>query len=174
MKKLALFIYYLIAWRFPTQPVPGYRIGYGLRRWLMKFIAIECGDGIIIKQFCYIGGAKNLRIGNRSQLGANARIGPNVTLGDDVVMGPDVVLMTTAHAFEDPRVLIREQGALPILPISIGDDVWLGTRVIVMPGVSIGNGAVIGAGSIVTKDIPAYAIAVGSPAKVIRKRGDSL
>ena len=87
-------------------------------------------------------------------------------------MGPDVVIMTTAHAWEDPDVPIRLQGDVPIDPVAIGDDVWLGTRVIVMPGVTIGTGAVIGSGSIVTKDVAEYDVVAGVPAKHIRWRKD--
>lgn len=93
-----------------------------------------------------------------------------VQIGQDVVMGPDVVIMTTAHAWEDPAVPVRLQGDLPIAPVVIGDDVWLGTRVIVMPGVIIGKGAIIGAGSIVTKDVADFAVVAGAPARLIRWR----
>mgnify|MGYP000091352893 CR=1 FL=1 len=74
--------------------------------------------------------------------------------------------------FENPEKLIRRQGALPVNPVEIGDDVWIGTRVIVLPGVKLGAGCVIGAGSVVTRDIPPLAVAAGNPARVIRQRGD--
>jgi maltose O-acetyltransferase len=173
-KKLALAVYYLVGKRFPTQPVPGYKIGYAFRRWLLRFIADECGDGVIVKQNCYFGSALGLRVGHRAQLGDGARIDHNVTIGDDVVMGPDVVIMTHAHAFEDTDVPVNRQGGQPLRPVVVGNDVWFGTRVIVMPGVTIGDGAVVGAGSVVTKDVPAYTIVGGNPARVIRPRGARL
>jgi maltose O-acetyltransferase len=169
---IAVTIYYLLAKRLPTQPVPGWRVGYSTRRLLGRYIFAECGEDVIIKQNCYFGRGDTLRVGNRSQLGENARIGPSVSIGSDVVMGPDVVIMTTAHAFEDPTVPINQQGGLPVEPVTIEDDVWLGTRVVVLPGVTIGRGAIIGANSVVTKDIEPYAVAVGNPARVIRSRGD--
>ena len=172
LRKIALMLYYAIAQHFPTQPQPGWRIGYALRRRLLKRIARRCGEDVFVKQHCYFGSGATLEVGDRSQLGHNARIGPSVTIGDDVLMGPDIVIMTTAHAFEDPDRTIREQGALPVEPVVIGDDVWIGTRAIVMPGVTIGDGAVIGAGSIVTRDIPPMSIAVGNPARVLRRRGE--
>jgi maltose O-acetyltransferase len=171
-RKLLLLIYYALATKFPTHPVPGWRFGYALRRRLVKALSESCGKNIVVKQNAYLGSLLNFKIGDYSQIGHQARIGPNVSLGKNVVMGPDVVLMTTAHAFENPNVPIRQQGALPVRPIFIGDDVWLGTRVIVLPGVTIGNGAVVGAGSIVTKDVPSMAIVAGNPARVIRQRGD--
>lgn len=174
VKAIALILYYGIATRFPTQPVPGYRLGYTIRRFLMRYIAESCGSDIIVKQNAYIGSGAGLRIGNRSQLGHNSRIGQHVTLGDDVVMGPDVVIMTSAHAFERLDTPINLQGSLPVRPITIGNDVWIGTRVVILPGVTIGDQAVIGASALVTKDVPPRAIAGGNPARVIRYRGDKL
>lgn len=79
--------------------------------------------------------------------------------------------MTTSHGFDDLDRPIRLQPEPPVRSVSIGDDVWIGTRVTILPGVKIGTGAVIGACSVVTKDIPSYAVAVGNPARVIRQRG---
>jgi acetyltransferase-like isoleucine patch superfamily enzyme len=89
-------------------------------------------------------------------------------------MGPDVVMMSSSHAFEHLDVPVNQQGSLPRQRITIGNDVWIGTRSIVLPGVTIGDKAVIGAGSVVTKDVPAYAIVAGNPAKIIRYKGDRL
>lgn len=172
LRKLLLLVYYTVGTKFPTQPVPGWRLGYALRRRLVCALVESCGKNIVVKQSAYLGSFVNFKIGDYSQIGHKARIGPNVTLGNNVVMGPEVILMTTAHAFENPLVPIRLQGALPVRPIVIGDDVWLGTRVIVLPGVTIGSGAVVGAGCIVTKDVPSMAIVAGNPARVIRQRGE--
>ena len=98
-KKLALLLYYLIGIRFPTQPVPGWKFGYNLRRKLLKIIVVKCGNGVVVKQNAYIGSGQGLVIGNDSQLGADSRIGPGTVIGNDVVMGPEVVIMTTAHEF---------------------------------------------------------------------------
>ncbi len=174
IRRASLIAYYGFAKHFPTQPMPGYKIGYFLRRLLVRFIADECGKDIIVKQNAYIGSGTGLRIGDRSQIGHNSRIGQYVTIGKDVLMGPDVVIMANSHAFERLDIPINKQGALEIKPIVIGDDVWIGTRVIILPGVTIHDKAVIAAGAIVTKDIPEAAIAGGNPAKVIRYRGDRL
>jgi maltose O-acetyltransferase len=170
-RKFALLLYYLFAKRFPTQPVPGWKFGYTLRRKLVSIFAEKCGRNAIIKQNAYLGSALGLKLGNNTQIGANSRIGPHVTLGNDVVMGPDVVLMTTSHAFDDLNLPIRLQGSLAIRPIVVEDDVWLGTRVVVLPGVCIGKGSVIGANSLVTKNVPPYSVWGGIPAKHIRYRG---
>lgn len=172
--KISLLLYYGLAKHFPTQPMPGYKFGYFFRRLLIKSIAEECGKDVIVKQNAYIGRGVGLKIGDRSQIGHNSRIGQHVTIGDDVLMGPDVVIMANSHAFERLDVPINKQGALAIKPVSIGNDVWIGTRVIILPGVTIGDQAVIAAGAIVTKNVPKGAIVGGNPAKVIRYRGDRL
>jgi maltose O-acetyltransferase len=171
VKYISLVLYYLIGVRFPTQPVPGYKLGYFFRRKLLNIIADSCGKNVIVKQNAYIGAGVGLRIGDHSQLGHNLRMGQYVTIGNDVVMGPDVIIMTSSHSFEDLDKPINQQGSLPIKPVTIGDDVWIGTRVIILPGVDVGDHAVIGAGAVVTKSIPAKAIVGGSPAKIIRYRG---
>lgn len=170
MRSLALLIYYAVAWHFPTQPMPGWRFGYWLRRILIRHIAARCGRDVIVKHRAYLGSAKGLVIGDRTQLGHNSRIDHSVTFGNDVMMGPDVVIMTNSHAFDRLDVPMIAQGALERRPVVIGDDVWIGTRVIIMPGVKIGSGSIIGAGSVVTKDVPELAIVGGVPARVVKYR----
>jgi maltose O-acetyltransferase len=88
-----------------------------------------------------------------------------ITIGDDVQIGPNVQLLTATHPLEPgPRRATWESAE----PITIGDNVWLGGGVIVCPGVSIGADTVVGAGSVVTRDLPAGVVAVGSPARVVR------
>jgi maltose O-acetyltransferase len=137
----------------------------------VKYIAEACGRDVIIKKGCYFGSGVGLRVGSRSQLGQNATIGRCVTFGADVVMGPDVVIMTDAHNFDDLTKPINQQGNVGVRPVVIGDDVWIGTRVIIMPGVKVGSKAVIGAGTVVTRDVPDRAVFAGVPGKVLRYRG---
>lgn len=138
----------------------------------MRLFAESLGDDVVIKHNAQLGAGVGLVVGSRSQLGHNCRIGNFVTLGSDVLMGPDVVIMTSSHAFDDLAATIIEQGALPIRPVVVGNNVWIGTRVIILPGVRVGDGAVIAAGSVVTKDVPENAIVGGVPARVLRYRGD--
>lgn len=88
-----------------------------------------------------------------------------ITIGKNVLIGPNVTLCTTGHPIH-PK---HRQDGMYSFPITIGDNVWIGGNVIVLPGVTIGENSVIGAGSVVTKDIPANVVAFGSPCKVYRE-----
>lgn len=92
-----------------------------------------------------------------------------VQIGNSVLFGPNVIIVSRNHVFTDPSRLIRLQG-YKSGNVIVGDDVWIGASATILPGVTIGNGAVIGAASVVTCDIPPGAVAVGSPAHVVRMR----
>lgn len=96
-----------------------------------------------------------------------------ITIGDNVLIAPDVLMITRNHVFSDIAVPIREQGYRQA-PITIEDGVWIGFRAIVLPGITIGRGAIIAAGAVVTNDVPAYAIAGGVPARLIKRREQSV
>ncbi|HET8622709.1 MAG TPA: sugar O-acetyltransferase [Gemmatimonadales bacterium] len=91
-----------------------------------------------------------------------------ITVGEDVQMGPGVHLYTATHPLD---AATRKSGLESALPISIGDGVWLGGGTIVCPGVSIGENTVVGAGSVVVRDLPPNALAVGNPGRVVRSLG---
>ena len=171
IRLLALFTYYAFARHLPTQPMPGWRFGYWLRRRLVRRIFRHCGEAVLIKHGAYFGSGRDIELGARSQIGHNARIDHDVVIGEDVLMGPEVVMMSAGHAFADPAIPINQQGETPRRPVRIGNDVWIGTRAVIMPGVQVGNGAVIGATSVVTRDVPPLAVVAGVPARVIRMRG---
>jgi len=88
-----------------------------------------------------------------------------VTIGSNVFIAPGVQIYTANHPLDAELRKTLENG----LPVSIGNDCWIGGNAIILPGITIGNGCVIGAGSVVTKDIPDNSLAAGNPAKVIRK-----
>ena len=114
----------------------------------------------------------NINIGDDCNIGPDCRIGTstNITIGKHCLFGGRCYIGGLQHSFEDTDIPITEQEVISRGGVQFGDDVWLGAHVIVNDGVKIGKGAIIGAGSVVTKDIPAYAIAVGIPANVIRSR----
>ena len=112
--------------------------------------------------------------GNGIRMGKNVFVNYNVTMldggaitiGDNCLIGPNCQLYTPQHPMDH---VMRRRSVETAYPITIGEDTWLGGGVIVCPGVTIGKRCVIGAGSVVTKDIPDDCLAVGNPAKVIRK-----
>lgn len=111
-----------------------------------------------------------LSIGDNSGIGVNCEVNGKVSIGNDVMMGPEVVIYTSGHNHERTDIPMRLQGSSESYPVTIGNDVWIGRRTIIMPGVNIGDGCIIGAGAVVTKDVPPFSVAGGVPAKVIKSR----
>lgn len=138
------------------------------RQWCAKGFCKAIGDNVNIEKGAYI--PDDLIIGNNSGIGVNAEIGGGTSIGKNVMMGPDCIIYTSTHRHDRIDIPMGKQGMTDIQPVHIGDDCWIGTRVIIMPGVSIGEGAIIGACAVVTKDIPSYAVAAGVPAKVVKYR----
>lgn len=89
-----------------------------------------------------------------------------ITIGNDVLFGPNVCLYTPTHPL-DPNVR-KNWGPEAAKPITIGNDCWIGGNAIILMGITIGNGVTVGAGSVVTKDVPDNVVVVGNPAKVIK------
>lgn len=92
--------------------------------------------------------------------------GGGISIGEHCFFGPDLAIYTALHPLIAEE---RNKGLEKALPVVIEDDVWIGGRVTILPGVHIGKGAVIGAGSVVTKDIPPFTLAYGNPARCIRR-----
>lgn len=123
---------------------------------------------------CYIEPPLHANWGCHTHLGNNVYANFNLTLvddtdiyiGDSVMLGPNVVLATAGHPVDpELRRLVYQFNQ----PIHIGNNVWLGAGVVVLPGVTIGDNSVVGAGSVVTKDIPANVVAVGNPCRILRE-----
>ncbi len=112
----------------------------------------------------------NVEIGNNSGIGIDCQLNGKVIIGNNVLMGPECIFYTKNHKFKDPNINIIDQGYTEEKEIIIEDDCWIGSRVIVLPGVKISKGMVVGAGSILTKTFPEYSVVAGNPAKIIGKR----
>lgn len=111
-----------------------------------------------------------LRIGDRSNFGRDLHIVcvGSVDIGSDVLAADNVFIADSYHAYVDSDQTVLDQGMAPARPVKISDGAFLGVNTVVLPGVTIGARAYIGAGSVVTKDIPPYTVAAGNPARVIR------
>ena len=131
-----------------------------------------------VGQNCYIEspyfanwGGHHVHLGSNVYANAGLKLvdDTHIYIGDCTMLGPNVVIATAGHPI-DPE--LRSRGLQYNMPVRIGRNCWLGAGVIVMPGVTIGDDTVIGAGSVVTKDIPSGVVAVGNPCRVLRKVGE--
>jgi maltose O-acetyltransferase len=171
IKYLATLIYFGFA-RF--LPLSYSRFSFGIskpfRAFLCHFIFVKCGKNINIERGANFG--RNVEIGDYSGIGQNAQLftQAKITIGKNVMMGPEVIILTQNHAHENIEIPMEQQGNQQPSPVLIDDDVWIGIRAIILPGVHIGKSSIIGAGSVVTKDVPPFSIVGGNPAKIIKTR----
>ena len=134
---------------------------------ILRQLLGSVGEGTVIRPPFRCDYGYQIRIGARTfaNFGLVALDVGRITIGDDVQIGPNVQLLTPTHPLEAGPRRAKWEGARPI---TIGNNVWLGGGVIVCPGVTIGDDCVVGAGAVVVSDLPANALAVGNPARVIR------
>lgn len=168
-----LIVYYGFAKHLPksTVPIVG-AMAKALRRSCAKHLFAQCGSGFNLEQGAYIGNGRNFYVGKNVGIGkdfvCHSRI---VTIHDGLLMAENVLFQGGGHSFADPDKPIGSEPDEGPTPLEICGDVWIGARAIILPGCKrIGAHSIIGAGAVVTKDVPDYAIVGGNPAKVIRMR----
>ena len=139
-----------------------------LRSILKNLLGHIGDDNIIINQPFYCDYGKQISVGKRFFANFNFTVLDEapVTIGNDCFIGPNVSIYTACHSTDPLERNSRKEWAEPV---TIGNNVWIGGSVTILPGVTIGDNTTIGAGSVVTKDIPANVVAAGNPCKVIRK-----
>jgi acetyltransferase-like isoleucine patch superfamily enzyme len=115
---------------------------------------------------------ENLRVaqGTRWSIGCLFNADGGISIGKNVLIGPHVIIHSSNHNYNDPDKPIKMQGHTK-KPVVIEDDCWIGANAVILAGVHLGYGSVVGAGSVVTHDVPAYCVAVGNPAHIIKVRG---
>ena len=135
---------------------------------MIKDILGKTGEEVVIEQPFRCDYGKNIEVGNNFFANYNCVIldVAKVTIGENVMFAPNVSIYTAGHPIHPES---RNSGYEYGIPITIGNNVWIGGNVVINPGVTIGNNVVIGSGSVVTKDIPDNVIAVGNPCRVIRE-----
>lgn len=134
---------------------------------------ITLGEDVIVSRNCVIQGKTGpVKIGNKTDIGCNAILssGGGIEIGNSVLIAGNCYIGGGRYISDRTDIAMMEQGLYTKGPVIIGDDVWLGAGAIVLDGVRIGKGCIVGAGAVVTKDLPDYAIAAGIPAKVIKTR----
>lgn len=145
------------------------RIRANVRRDLFPYNGFVLGAGSIIEDFSVVNnGVGDVFIGERSIIGlGNVIIGP-VKIGNDVMLAQHIVVSGLNHGYEDITIAPSKQ-PVSCKQIIIKDKVWIGANAVITAGTTIGEHAVVGAGSVVTKDVPDYTIVAGNPAKPIKK-----
>ncbi|EWH08497.1 acetyltransferase [Catenovulum agarivorans DS-2] len=160
--------YELILWyQFLLKNIPG-NFGCYLRA---RLLPSSIGKNTKIWDQVQIDFPSKLSVGRNTSInrGAVINAGGGVEIGNDVLIGPNVTIYSQNHLFKDKSLTINSQG-YEYGPVTIEDDVWIASNVTILPGVKIAKGAVVGAGSVVTKSVPAYQVVVGNPAKKILER----
>ena len=140
-----------------------------LRREILRDLIGKYGKGLVIEPPFYCDYGSNISLGDKVYFNFNCVVLDvnKVTIGNNVLFGPNVQIYTATHPME---YKIRAEWLESGDPITIGSDVWVGGGAIICPGVTIGDRSVIGAGSVVTRDVPDYSIMVGNPAKLVKTR----
>ncbi|MGI8420331.1 MAG: acyltransferase [Candidatus Levyibacteriota bacterium] len=164
MSRQIFFDKFFHGWLYITSVFPNV-----YRGWLLKLRSEKVGNGLRIDKDCLFYHTSKLKIGNNVWIGRRAFISARggLSIGDDSLIAFDSVILTEHHIYKK-GVLIRTTG-FSIKPTVIGNNVLIGAKAVVMPGVKIGDNVVIGINSVVTKNIPSGSIAAGVPAKIIKK-----
>lgn len=142
--------------------------------------SIELHDGVWLNDGVELSAGKSISVGEGTTIQRNVTINGDVSIGRECLLAPNIFISSASHVHDRyPGLSIREQerrisredfSESYNKPIEIGDDVWIGANVVIMPGVKVSGHVVIGANSVVTRDIPVGAIVVGAPAKIIKFR----
>lgn len=168
MFRKIFYFFYIAIFRYTSEIYRPYAIiSPKIRRFLVSKFVNHAGKYIRVKRNADI--SMYIEIGDYSEVGTNSIIQSNTYIGNNVIMGPDVKIYTKNHRYESLDIPIQNQGHTEE-KVFIGNDVWIGANVIILPSVKVGNHAILAAGSVVTKDVPDYAIVGGVPAKILKYR----
>lgn len=162
-------LYHLFAQHLPPNYAP-YAFGSKkIRAAICRPLFKRFGNNVGIAPKVEFFNVRDSEIGDNSGIGAYSQVGV-VNIGNNVMMGTHCLILSQNHRYNDLSIPMCQQGFQEHKPVIIDDDVWIGSRVILLPGVRVGHGAIIGAGAVVTKDVEPYSIVAGNPAKVIGRR----
>lgn len=167
-QKVAKLIYNIIGKKLPLSNSKISFCSKYIRRVLASCIINKIGDNVNIEKGAEF--SSEIEIGDNSGIGVNCVLSGKVIIGNNVMMGPEVYIYTVNHSYDRLDIPMINQGYSKMRTVTIGNDVWIGSRVTILPGVDVGDGAIIGAGSVVTKNVEPYTIVAGNPAKIIKMR----
>lgn len=141
-----------------------------IRQMCTAILFAKCGVNLNIDHGASFYGGRWIEIGEGSGIGIDCDVPCDIKIGRLVMMAPEVVIIAKNHRYDRLDVAMVFQGEADARPVVIEDDVWIGRRALILPGVRIGQGAIVAAGAIVTKDVPPYAVVAGNPARIIKMR----
>lgn len=168
MRRFWLALYYTIGYRLPGPPVPGGQLGHKVRQLLARKLFKFMGERVIVGTRVEFGSGKNIEMGSGSNIGRDSWISSDTVFGENVMTGPAIVILSYNHATRIDGTPFNQQGYTTRKPVIIEDNVWIGTRVIILSGVRVGCNSVIGAGAVVTKDVPPNCVVAGNPARIVK------
>ena len=169
---IALVIYYGFARYLPESHKAFLgKFGGWLRRLCAKKIFKYCAPDANIEHMAFFGSGENVEIGHCSGIGIHCHVPNDIKIGDNVMMGPKCYFLgSDTHSFDRIDIPMIQQGRKKEGRTIVGDDVWIGREVLVIGGKTIGNHTIIGARSVVSKDIPDYVMAAGNPCQIKKQR----
>ena len=148
------------------------KLGGVIRNLCARKLFLYCHPTANIERMAYFGSGRGIEIGSRSGIGKYCHVPNNIKIGDNVMMGPQCYIFgTETHRYDRVDIPMIDQGRFNSgKRTEIGDDVWIGRECMIIGGKKIGNHTIIGARSVVSKDIPDYVVAAGSPIRIVRER----
>lgn len=167
-KSFFYFLYFCFAKRMPKSYSKVSFFSRKIRYCLAKKFCRYVGKNVNFEKGAIF--SSSLSVGDNSGIGINSSLQGRITIGNNVMMGPEVWIYTRNHKHDSIDIPMIEQGFEEEKEVTICDDVWIGSRVTILPGITIGKGAIIGAGSVVTKNVSDYTIVAGNPARVVKIR----
>lgn len=169
IQAIGVILYNLIAKHLPVS-YSRFMGGFSksVRAFCARLIIDQCGRNVNIEKGADF--ASGIKIGDNSGIGKNSIVGLCTEIGNCVMMGEACHIYTRNHKTDRSDIPMCLQGFEEYKPVIIGDDVWIGARVTILPGAKIGTGVIVGAGAVVAGEIPDYAVVGGVPAKVIKYR----
>ncbi len=171
IRKICLLLYYALAVHLPESDRPFSFGAKKVRGLLVKRIFKKTGRNINVEKGVYFGNGNGIEIDDNAGIGIRARIQGPLKIGKNVMMGPEVFVYTRNHRIDRIDIPMIQQGETKPKPVVIEEDVWIGARCIILPGVTLGKGSVVAAGSVVTRDVRPYTVVGGVPARLLRERG---
>lgn len=170
LRKICGYILYnLLPVYLPETPTPFIgNFAKELRVLCARLMLEKCGKNVNIERGAQF--STRTEIGDNSGIGINARITGKTIIGNNVMMGPNCMIYTVNHKHNSIDIPMCQQGMEEERIVKIGSDVWIGANCIILPGVEIGNGVIIAAGTVVNKSIPPYKIVVSNKQFIVKDR----